>query len=154
ERAQAMPRQGASSGFKYGRGTGALEAIITICGVALEVVEPAIWKKTFRLRGKDKEAARQRALELFPTAHHALARRKDHGRAEAILIAPSRVAHVASDSGFQPVGTRASARGGNGVCRMSNPFLEFADNAPAAVKARQRAAEKRRTTAAQKAAEK
>jgi len=31
--------------------------------------------------------ARERALELFPSAHVALARKKDHGRAEAMLIA-------------------------------------------------------------------
>jgi hypothetical protein len=31
ERAQAMPKQGASSGFKYGRAVGALEGVITCC---------------------------------------------------------------------------------------------------------------------------
>jgi crossover junction endodeoxyribonuclease RuvC len=87
ERAQAMPKQGASSGFKYGRATGAIEAVIAVCGIPLEIIEPSLWKKLFRLRGGDKEAARQRALELFPSAHAALARKKDHGRAEAILIA-------------------------------------------------------------------
>jgi crossover junction endodeoxyribonuclease RuvC len=87
ERSQAMPRQGASSGFKYGRATGALEAAIILALVPLEVVEPPAWKKAFRLRGKEKEAARQRALELFPAAHALLARKRDHGRAEAALIA-------------------------------------------------------------------
>lgn len=87
ERAQAMPRQGASSGFKYGRATGALEAAIMLCTTPLEIIEPSMWKKFFRLPGKDKEAARQRALELFPTAHHLFARKRDHGRAEAALIA-------------------------------------------------------------------
>jgi len=33
KRAQAMPRQGASSGFKYGRATGALEAVLACCEV-------------------------------------------------------------------------------------------------------------------------
>src|SRR5262249_36664311 len=80
-------KQGASSGFKYGRTTGALEAVIIVCGIPLEIVEPSMWKKFFRLRGGDKKAARQRALELFPSAHPALARKKDHGRAEAMLIA-------------------------------------------------------------------
>jgi len=41
------------------------------------------------LRGGDKEGARQYALLLFPSAHALLARRKDHGRAEAALIALS-----------------------------------------------------------------
>jgi crossover junction endodeoxyribonuclease RuvC len=39
------------------------------------------------LPGKDKERARQLALEKFPGAHAALSRRRDHGRAEASLLA-------------------------------------------------------------------
>ena len=87
ERAQAMPRQGASSGFKYGRAVGALEAAIICLEIPVTFVEPAVWKRKHRLRGKDKEGARQIALQLFPGAHHLFARRKDHGRAEAALIA-------------------------------------------------------------------
>jgi crossover junction endodeoxyribonuclease RuvC len=87
ERAQAMPRQGSSSGFKYGRATGAIEAVIACCEIAITIVEPAVWKKAHHLRGGDKEGARQRALQLFPAAHALLARKKDHGRGEAALIA-------------------------------------------------------------------
>jgi crossover junction endodeoxyribonuclease RuvC len=87
ERAQAMPRQGASSGFKYGRATGALEAAVTLCLVPLEIVEPTAWKRFWKLPPKDKEHGRQRALQLFPAAHTLLARKLDHGRAEAALIA-------------------------------------------------------------------
>jgi crossover junction endodeoxyribonuclease RuvC len=53
----------------------------------MTVVEPAVWKRFHGLRGGDKEAGRQRALMLFPSAHALLARKKDHGRAEAALIA-------------------------------------------------------------------
>jgi crossover junction endodeoxyribonuclease RuvC len=87
ERAQAMPKQGASSGFKYGRATGALEAVIACCEIPMTVIEPAVWKKAHHLRGGDKEGARQRALQLFPSAHALLARKRDHGRAEAALVA-------------------------------------------------------------------
>jgi crossover junction endodeoxyribonuclease RuvC len=87
ERAQAMPKQGASSGFKYGRATGALEAVIACCEIPMTVVEPAVWKKAHHLRGGDKEGGRMRALQLFPAAHALLARKKDHGRGEAALIA-------------------------------------------------------------------
>jgi crossover junction endodeoxyribonuclease RuvC len=87
ERAQAMPRQGASSGFKYGRAVGAIESAITLAGIPLEIIEPSVWKRALGLRGKDKELSRQRALQLFPAAHSLLARKKDHGRAEAALIA-------------------------------------------------------------------
>jgi crossover junction endodeoxyribonuclease RuvC len=87
ERAQAMPKQGASSGFKYGRAVGAIEAALACCGIPLTIIEPASWKRFHGLRGGDKEAGRQRALQLFPTAHALLARKKDHQRAEAALIA-------------------------------------------------------------------
>ena len=87
ERAQAMPKQGSSSGFKYGRSVGAIEAAIVLSTVPVEFVEPSVWKKHWRLPGKDKESARQLALQLFPNAHAMLARKKDHGRGEAALIA-------------------------------------------------------------------
>jgi crossover junction endodeoxyribonuclease RuvC len=87
ERAQAMPKQGASSGFKYGRAVGALEAVIAGCEVPLTIIEPTAWKKYHTLRGGDKETSRQRALQLFPAAHALLARKMDHGRGEAALMA-------------------------------------------------------------------
>src|SRR5260370_864228 len=62
ERAQAMPKQGASSGFKYGRAVGAIEAAIALCSIPIEIVEPSMWKRFWRLQGKDKEGGRQQAL--------------------------------------------------------------------------------------------
>jgi Holliday junction resolvasome RuvABC endonuclease subunit len=93
ERAQAMPKQGSSSGFKYGRAVGAIEATIVLCNIPLSIIEPTLWKKFHGLRGGEKEASRQRALMLFPNAHHLLARKMDHGRAEAALIALTPAGH-------------------------------------------------------------
>jgi crossover junction endodeoxyribonuclease RuvC len=87
ERAQAMPKQGASSGFKYGRAVGAIEAAIECCEIPLTIIEPTARKKFHQLRGSDKEAGRQRARQLFPGAHELLALKKHHGRVEAALIA-------------------------------------------------------------------
>jgi hypothetical protein len=88
-----MPKQGASSGYKYGRAVGAIEAVIACCEVPLNV-EPSMWKKFHNLHKASgqtatevKEASRQRALQLFPAAHCLISRRMDHGRAEAALIA-------------------------------------------------------------------
>ena len=102
ERAQALPKQGASSGFKYGRASGAIEAADAHCAIPIEIVEPAMWKKALRLRGKDKEGARQYALQLFPHAHQLLRRKLDHQRAEAALIAYVGLRHLA------PVPARSS----------------------------------------------
>jgi hypothetical protein len=87
ERAQSMPAQGSSSGFKYGRAVGALEATIMLCGIPLEIIEASSWKRHFHLAGGDKEGARQRALLMFPSAHGLLTRKRDHNIAEALLIA-------------------------------------------------------------------
>jgi Holliday junction resolvasome RuvABC endonuclease subunit len=87
ERGQAMPKQGASSGFKYGRACGALETVLACCEVPLELIEPAVWKRARHLCGGDKEGARQFALQLFPNRHALFARKRDHQRAEAALIA-------------------------------------------------------------------
>jgi hypothetical protein len=78
ERTQAMPKQGASSGFKYGSAVGAIEAVITCCAILVTIVVPTLWKRFHQLRGNDKEAGRQRALQLFAAAHALLARKKDH----------------------------------------------------------------------------
>ena len=86
ERAQAYPGQGASSGFSYGRAVGAIEAVVALCSIPLILVEASAWKRQLRLPGKDKEAARQKALQLFPAQHVLLARKRDHGRAEAALL--------------------------------------------------------------------
>jgi hypothetical protein len=82
-----MPRQGSSSGFKYWRAVGALEAAIVLCGIPMTIVEPSAWKRAHHLHGKDKEGSRQRALQLFPQAHALLALKKWHGRGESALIA-------------------------------------------------------------------
>jgi hypothetical protein len=86
ERGQAFPGQGASSGFSYGRAVGAIEATVTLCRIPMIPVEASVWKRRLNLPGKDKEAARQRALQLFPSQHALLARKRDHGRAEAALL--------------------------------------------------------------------
>jgi Holliday junction resolvasome RuvABC endonuclease subunit len=86
ERGSSMPRQGVASTYKFGRAVGSIEATIALCNVPLEIVEPSMWKRALRLRGKDNEGSRQKALELFPHAQHLLARKKDYQRAEAMLI--------------------------------------------------------------------
>ena len=86
ERAQAFPGQGASSGFSYGRAVGAIEAVMALCTIPMILVEASAWKRRLRLPGKDKEAARQRALQLFPAQHALLAKKRPHNIAEAALI--------------------------------------------------------------------
>jgi Holliday junction resolvasome RuvABC endonuclease subunit len=87
ERGGSMPKQGVASTFKYGRAIGSIEATVALCGVPYTLIEPSVWKRRHGLYGADKEASRQLALQLFPSAAVLLARKKDHGRSEAMLIA-------------------------------------------------------------------
>jgi crossover junction endodeoxyribonuclease RuvC len=86
ERTQAFPAQGRSSIYSFARAAGTLETVIALCDIPIVMIEPAKWKKHFRL-ARDKEASRQMALRLFPAAHALLSKKKDHGKAEAALIA-------------------------------------------------------------------
>jgi crossover junction endodeoxyribonuclease RuvC len=87
ERAQADAQAGGKQRVQSGRAVGAIEAVIACCEIPLTIIDPSTWKKFHQLRGGDKEPGRQRALQLFPAAHALLARKKDHGRAEAAVIA-------------------------------------------------------------------
>jgi hypothetical protein len=70
------------------------QPVITVCNIPFEIIEPALWKRALHLRGKDKEGARQYALQLFPHAHHLLKRKADRQRAEAALIGYVGIYHL------------------------------------------------------------
>lgn len=83
-----MPKQGISSTSKFMRATGYLEATVRCCDVPMTMVTPQKWKGYFECpTGADKEHSRVLALQLSPELAPILARKKDHGRAEAALIA-------------------------------------------------------------------
>jgi crossover junction endodeoxyribonuclease RuvC len=86
EKVHSMPKQGVSTTFKFGMAYGMARA--TVGGLMVPMVEPTpnVWKKTFNLDA-DKEKARLLALKLFPDRAELFKNKKDHGRAEAALIA-------------------------------------------------------------------
>lgn len=87
ERAQAMPRQGCVSMFRYGKCAGLLEGILIGLGIPYTLVTPQAWKKAM-MPGMDKEKGSSilRVNQLFPDFDIG-GRKKDHGKADAILIA-------------------------------------------------------------------
>lgn len=87
EAVSAMPGQGVSSMFSFGRSLGAVEGVLAALGIATTYYAPSAWKRRYGLVGRPKDASRTRALELFPDAAGWLTRKKDHGRADAILLA-------------------------------------------------------------------
>ena len=88
ELVHSMPGQGVRSMFTMGYGFGAWEGILAGLGIPYERVTPQRWKKLMLAdQGKDKDASRFKAIQLFPAYAHLFARKKDDGRAEAVLIA-------------------------------------------------------------------
>lgn len=86
ERVASMPGQGVSSTFKFGTSYGALLGVIGALGIPSTLVTPTKWKKHFALDA-DKEKARALALRMWPARSELFERKKDHGRAEAALLA-------------------------------------------------------------------
>jgi len=84
ERVAAMPGQGVAGVFSLGDTFGAVRAVLACTGVPVALVPASTWKRRYRL-DSDKERCRARAIELFPLA--GLHRKKDHNRAEALLLA-------------------------------------------------------------------
>lgn len=86
ERQQSMPDQSAQSTFATGQGFGLIRGILVGLNVPYELVSAVTWKSVMLAGlGRDKSHALEKARALFPTAD--LGKRKDAGRAEALLLA-------------------------------------------------------------------
>jgi crossover junction endodeoxyribonuclease RuvC len=84
ERSQAMPGQGVSSTFCTGVVMGSILAACQRISVPLTLVTAAVWKRSMGL-DSSKSVSLDKARLQFPTAD--LDRKKDHNRAEALLLA-------------------------------------------------------------------
>ena len=88
ERVGSRPGQGVSSVFSLGHSAGVLEGVLGALGVPVMMVGPASWKRTMGLPpGSTKDASVGLASRLFPAHAGSWRRAKDHGRAEAVLLA-------------------------------------------------------------------
>lgn len=87
EKVSAMPGQGVTSMFSFGRNFGQWEGVIAALGCEVHYVTPQRWKKVMLADApKGKESARMKALQLFPYLADELKFKKNEGRAEALLI--------------------------------------------------------------------
>lgn len=86
EKVAARPGEAPSGAFSFGYSSGCIAGVLGALQVPITTVQPATWKKAMGL-GPDKDLSRSRALELFPKMAPMLARKKDHDRAEALLLA-------------------------------------------------------------------
>ncbi len=87
EKVGARPADGGTSAFRFGQTAGKLQAVFEVLGIPTTRVIPSQWKRHFGLLKTEKDAARLLAITRFPTESKTLARKKDNGRADALLMA-------------------------------------------------------------------
>jgi len=89
EKVGAMPKQGVTSMFNFGKSAGFIEGVLRTCEIPYQLVPPHVWKKEFHL-GKDKQDSINVCKRLFPQVNLLRTEkcRKEHdGMAEALLMA-------------------------------------------------------------------
>lgn len=78
---------GAASAWRFGLGIGQIRGCVATLGIPYTLVTPQKWMKLFGLRGNDKESHRQYAIRRVPSAAEFLTLKKNHQRADALLLA-------------------------------------------------------------------
>ncbi|XWS52592.1 hypothetical protein CRYUN_Cryun11dG0084200 [Craigia yunnanensis] len=89
EQSIPFPKDGKQGWWSGGFGYGLWIGILVASGFSVVPVSSLLWKKEFELTGagSTKDDSRRLASTLFPSLNDLLKRKKDHGRAEALLIA-------------------------------------------------------------------
>ncbi|XP_027100946.1 Holliday junction resolvase MOC1, chloroplastic-like isoform X2 [Coffea arabica] len=89
EQSIPYPKDGKQGWWSGGFGYGLWIGILVASGFSVIPVPSAVWKNGFRLSGSSstKDDSREAASMMFPSLSSQLKRKKDHGRAEALLIA-------------------------------------------------------------------
>jgi len=85
EMVSSMPKDAQSIAFSLGDSVGSVRGVLAAVGIPLTLVRAMEWKRHFDLLKLDKDFARTKAQQLYPTAPLEL--KKHGGRADAILIA-------------------------------------------------------------------
>jgi crossover junction endodeoxyribonuclease RuvC len=86
ERVGAMPGQGVSSMFQFGRAAGIVDGVLAALAVPISFVTPQTWRRDLHVPA-GKDGSRLRASQLLPAYAGEWRRACDDGRAEAALIA-------------------------------------------------------------------
>ena len=89
EQVHSMPGQGVSSSFKFGSNFGIWQLACAAMGWPMELITPQRWRKILDSsipQKPSKDDLRMYALRRWPEAQAYLKRKKDHGRAEAMIM--------------------------------------------------------------------
>lgn len=86
EQVSASPGAGVVSMFRFGESLGVVTGMVAAHFIPIIMARPSSWKLAMGL-GRDKDESRERVTRLFPSEAHRFSRKKDDGRAEALLLA-------------------------------------------------------------------
>lgn len=87
EQVGAMPGQGVASMFNFGHNCGTVMGVLGAMSIPHTLVTPQAWKKAAGLIGTDKDAARARAIQLWPDWRELDKKGAGQALADAALIA-------------------------------------------------------------------
>lgn len=87
EQVSAMPRQGVTASFRFGRATGQVEGALMALRLPLDFAHPATWKRFFGVNSGDKGRMRALAVQEWPAFTEQFRLVKHEHRAEAALLA-------------------------------------------------------------------
>ena len=87
EAVHAMPNQGVTSSFQFGRMLGAIESLVYSYGRPVTYVAPAMWKKAMGLDTSKQNSIDSAKLKFGDAADQLIRRKADDGIAEAALLA-------------------------------------------------------------------
>jgi crossover junction endodeoxyribonuclease RuvC len=86
EKVAAMPKQGVTGMFRFGYCAGAVAGMVAALRLPYTLIIPRTWQRLAGCGAGGGDAARARATQLFPAVVGELRRKRDGGRADAILI--------------------------------------------------------------------
>lgn len=86
EAPHSMPGQGVATTFTFGRACGVCEGVASCLTSAIIRANPATWKVAVGV-SSDKGSSLSLVREMFPGNDQFFKRKKDHDRAEAVLLA-------------------------------------------------------------------
>lgn len=88
EKVSARPGEGAVGAFSFGHTLGSIVGVLGALALPYSLVTPVAWKRKAGLPARaPKEASIAACMCVLPQVRPHLARVRDHGRAEALLIA-------------------------------------------------------------------
>jgi|APGre2960657404_1045060.scaffolds.fasta_scaffold101169_2 crossover junction endodeoxyribonuclease RuvC len=82
----SRPGEGHMNSFNFGKSAGILEGIMAGLRIPSQTVSSMAWTRQMRV-GKEKDQARAIVAQTWPIAAAEVSRKKDIGRADALLIA-------------------------------------------------------------------